>query len=526
MLKYNHISVSQIKFQHYYGLKEEAEWIFKKIKELELEDVSKVAILTRSNNTNIALSRIFERENGLLPEQEQLKFLLVDDFKFFRRQEIKDIIAYIKFSINKFDNNSLKRIIKRSKIGIGDKSIESIENKEMRKLGVRLSDFVDVNTHKFGEPYQLLLNEISNNNVIVFDVESTGVNTTEDEIVQIAGVRINKDGKEVERFERFLKPNMKVGQSKAIHGFSDEFLNKEGEDSKTVLKEFLKFIDGSIIVGHNVSFDISILRSQLERLKLPKPNYLDYYDTLDISRRFYPNLPNHKLENLSVYFKTEIQSDHNAINDVLSTKDILVKMIDENIRPTIMNRVNVYKEYISNFTGLYKEIIELRSKMSDLRPSEMIDEIITKSSLMNVYDDDQERIDNMKHFYKVAKEMDDTNLSCLDSLNELLKITSLSNSEMDRMLEKHPQIPIITVHQAKGAEFDHVFLAGLQQNNFPSYQSIKNNDLSEEKRVFYVAITRAKKQLYLSWHANERNRTKQQSEFIYDIPSEYIEVEY
>ena len=132
----------------------------------------------------------------------------------------------------------------------------------------------------------------------------------------------------------------------------------------------------------------------------------------------------------------------------------------------------------------------------------------------------------MRQFYEFATSLDDLTLSSRDSLNELLKITSLSNSEMDSMLEKYPQIPIITVHQAKGAEFDYIFLAGLQQYNFPTYQAIISNNLSEEKRVFYVAITRAKKQLYLSWSANDKDKSKQRSEFIDYIPSEYIETEY
>src|SRR3712207_8718443 len=79
-----------------------------------------------------------------------------------------------------------------------------------------------------------------------------------------------------------------------------------------------------------------------------------------------------------------------------------------------------------------------------------------------------------------------------DNLIELLKTTSLSNSELDRMLVKNPKIPIITIHQAKGAEFEYVFLSGLQQGTFPNYLAIKENNLEEEKRLFYVGMTRAK----------------------------------
>lgn len=517
------IEGNNIRLKKAYNIREEARWIFNKIKELELEDVSKVAILTRNNNLNIEFSKIFDVENKDLPREEKLDFLIVDDFKFFRRQEIKDIIAYIKFIINKFDNNSLKRIICRNKIGIGEKALEIIESKEIRNSGVRLSDYVNINTHKYGEPYQLLLNEIERGNVVVFDVESTGVNTTEDEIIQIAGIKINKYGEVLDEFERKLRPNRSVGQSEMVHGFSDEYLKENGEDSTEVLIEFLDFIEGAIVIGHNVSYDISILTSQLERLNLPRPNFLDYYDTLDISRRFYPNLVNHKLETLGEKFQSEIKSDHDAMNDILCTKDVLISMIEEAIKPNIMQRVASYEKYLKNFTQIYKEIIDFREKSINLRPHELIAEIVKNSNLISHYKKDEIKMENMRYFYKVAESMDDDSLSCTDSLNELLKITSLSNSEMDRMLEKYPKIPIITIHQAKGAEFDYVFLAGLQEYKFPTYQSIKNQDFEEEERVFYVAITRAKKELYLSWAENERDNKKQMCRFIDNIPKEYIE---
>jgi DNA helicase-2/ATP-dependent DNA helicase PcrA len=78
------------------------------------------------------------------------------------------------------------------------------------------------------------------------------------------------------------------------------------------------------------------------------------------------------------------------------------------------------------------------------------------------------------------------------------------------------------VHQSKGAEFDYVFLAGLQENIFPSYQSIKNDDIDEEKRIFYVSITRARKQLFLSWSLFDEKGKRLQCRFIDKIPGQYI----
>lgn len=84
---------------------------------------------------------------------------------------------------------------------------------------------------------------------------------------------------------------------------------------------------------------------------------------------------------------------------------------------------------------------------------------------------------------------------------DIIKITSLSNGELEALIinrTKKPRIPIITVHQAKGLEFETIFISGAQENTFLSYMSIKTNNLDEEKRTFYVAITRAKKRLYVS----------------------------
>lgn len=90
-----------------------------------------------------------------------------------------------------------------------------------------------------------------------------------------------------------------------------------------------------------------------------------------------------------------------------------------------------------------------------------------------------------------------------------------------------PRIPIITVHQSKGLEFDNVFIVGLNEYTFPSYMAVKNNSLEEEKRAFYVAITRAKRKLYLLSHKyglNNRNFTESSFiSFIDDMYKERIE---
>nr|WP_252894318.1 3'-5' exonuclease [Veillonella denticariosi] len=106
---------------------------------------------------------------------------------------------------------------------------------------------------------------------------------------------MTRRGHVLETFERFINPGRPVGQSEEVHGFSDVYLAENGEDPVTVLGAFKEFSRNAVIVGHNVNYDISIFTNELARHNLGQPEFKAVYDTLDIFRRFYPNLPNHKL---------------------------------------------------------------------------------------------------------------------------------------------------------------------------------------------------------------------------------------
>ena len=87
---------------------------------------------------------------------------------------------------------------------------------------------------------------------------------------------------------------------------------------------------------------------------------------------------------------------------------------------------------------------------------------------------------------------------------------------IDAAARKNKKIPIITVHQAKGCEFDYVFIAGCNEKLFPLHGIAKGRQGEEEARIFYVALSRAKKQLFLS--GNKYGL----SQYVSKIPSEYL----
>lgn len=510
------------------NIRKEARFIFDEIRKLEEKnvDISKCCILTRGNKYNIDLSRQFEEI--IRYEGASFEFILVDQFRFFRRQEIKDIIAFFKIIANRYDSISLKRIISRLPTGVGDRTFEAIDSNEYKSIGITLADYIDPNGINYGEKYSLLIEEFNKDNIIVFDVESTGVDVTEDEIIQIAAIKINREGEAVETFERFLKNKKSVSSSEGVHGFSDEFLRNNGGDKEAVLKEFVEFSKDAVIVGHNVQFDINILRSELERLNLGKPIFKCFYDTLDIYRRFHPNLINHKLETLSNIFQTINRPSHNAMDDILATKELLVRAIKEDIKPTSLERISYMTKYIKAFKDINIKLNELFLKAEGMRPYEIVAEIINSFNIKSLYAGEEGRIkiERLRDFYVLLKELDNKDKSNKDALLDIIKITGLSNGDLEALVvnrTKKPRIPIITVHQAKGLEFNNVFLAGAQQNTFPSYMSIKSKNLEEEKRTFYVAITRAKKRLYISCNTDGGYfGNNSVSNFVNFIPKKYI----
>ncbi|MDU6313060.1 MAG: 3'-5' exonuclease [Clostridium perfringens] len=512
------------------GLREEARFIFDYVNKLckNGEDLKRVCVLTRDNNYNIGLSEELYQIGGY--EGADFEFILVDQFKFFRRQEVKDLLAFLKLIANRYDSLSLKRIVNRLPTGIGMRTIDAIESYKYKEAGIRLADYIDPLVLEYGEKFSLLINEFEKENIIVFDVESTGVDVTEDEIIQIAAIKLNKKGEVVDKFEKFLKNKKPVKDSYYVHGFSDEMLQRIGEDKEKVLKEFVEYSKDSIIVGHNVQYDINILCSELERSNLGKPKFKTFYDTLDIYRRFYPGNINYKLENLSKVYDTKHKPSHDAMDDIIATGELLVRAINENIKETSMERMALMSKHLKAFTAISKKLNELFQIAESKRPYELVACVMNGFNIKSMYagDENKEKLNRLRDLYALFRDLDDKSKGNRDALLDIIRITGLSNGELESLIinrTKKPRIPIITVHQAKGLEFDTVFLAGIQNNTFPSYMSIKEGNLSEEKRVFYVAITRAKKRLVITYNCQGKYGHRNEiSQFINYIPKEFFKI--
>lgn len=510
------------------SLANEAQWIFQNIVNLLplVKTPTQIAILVRQNNylQNLTLhlnylANIYNQKNQEAP----INFIQIDNIRFFKRQEIKDVLSIMKYLINPNDYLSLQRILINLIPNIGIRTIKQISSTEYLQNGLRLSDFINANFQNPNyEPFSDLISAYLSKDIIVFDIEGTGTDIFADNIIQLSAIKIRK-GKKIAEFNRYLKSDKPVGDSEKVHHISDEYLQTHGENPKLVLQEFCQFIQDAIITGHNIrGYDMDILNQNLLKHNLKPVDFSNInFDTLDLVRRFYPNLPNHKLEFLSNHFQFETKSNHNSLDDVFATGELLHKLLEDKIIPTAKKRSELINKQKNKFIHVAQIFQKLHNILNDnLLLENLITQIVKEFDLVNIYkanatQDGAVRLENIRNLFRLAKAELNSHRGT-NGIKELLQYASLSNTDLDALTSSHPKIPIITIHQAKGLEFDYEFLAGMNDDIFPSYFSTRNGSITEEeKRLFYVAITRAKKALFLSSSARP-------SRLLNYIPEQFI----
>ena len=179
---------------------------------------------------------------------------------------------------------------------------------------------------------------------------------------------------------------------------------------------------------------------------------------------------------------------------------------------------------INNF---YKILEDIHLYIENHKPSESIKYVIEKSGIKDELShgtsDEQERLENMMELVTLAIRYD--NMPQGEGMEKLLEDASLSSDQDTLMHEKGSGVRLMTVHASKGLEFKYVFITGLEQDLFPHIKDRmkKKEDTEEERRLFYVAITRAREKLFLSYATLRTifgmKQVNRPSEFIYDIPA-------
>ena len=214
-------------------------------------------------------------------------------------------------------------------------------------------------------------------------------------------------------------------------------------------------------------------------------------------------------------------------------RGIGLKTIENLTKKADAEGISLYEAISTGKELEFKNIIEkLKEIQKDLTLTELIDKVLDASGLKQELEQEKTleaeiRLENLEEFKSITKSFEER--EGLISLEDFLLEISLIN-DVEEYKDDPNRINLMTVHSVKGLEFNHVFVIGLEEGIFPHMNSLmESNEIEEERRLMYVAITRAKDDLYL---VNARRRTlfgneqiNPTSRFLAEINKDLIENE-
>ena len=203
------------------------------------------------------------------------------------------------------------------------------------------------------------------NNFCIVDLETTGLDPTIDEIIEISCIKIRNNIKE-KIFASLIKPSEPIDPFiESLTGISNEIL-KDAPPLKQTLKDCIDFIGSDIIVGHNVNFDINFLYDNCLRIfgYEYKNNFID---TMRLSRRIIPELPHHRLKDMIKHYSIGTKVEHRALSDCIQTLSLFQNLKEDAILK--YSSIDDFKSYCTKKKKRKRDNHKPSIKASDIVPS-------------------------------------------------------------------------------------------------------------------------------------------------------------
>ena len=392
---------------------------------------------------------------------------------------------------------------------------------------------------------QHLLGRFENPNLpdlTIYDLETRGVNIENAEIVEIAAQRINVRTGNIRKYKQLVKPpgGYLPKSSTRVHEITEDMVT-DSPRIVEVLPEFSKFIQNSILIGHNViEFDNPILEHNLQNhLKTGLTNLS--YDTLTTARRLYPR-KSCSLEALADQFGIEHGQLHRAGEDVEVTQKVFLKLIKEDFQkrkikslaellPFVGCAILEKTSGLSNIDTLTETNIFLNAATRFIQSNYKHDEFNLVETIP-IKQEDKEQvtafIDELQR-REIPDSPEDINwkIHCTEFRNTVNRFKDKSKAELvsaflnhqkqlksiDDIEDESEQLTLMTLHSAKGTEFPIVIIIGIDEDTSQMEE--------EERRLFYVGMTRAKQGLYFT-SISDLDSNNLSSSMFSEIPTNYI----
>jgi DNA helicase II / ATP-dependent DNA helicase PcrA len=385
-------------------------------------------------------------------------------------------------------------------------------------------------------------------NYTAVDIETTDLDVERNDVVEIAAVRV-RDGAPVAEYATLVKPAVPISpNAQAVHHITPAMVATHPTFAE-IARDVRDFLGDDILVAHNgLGFDFPILRRRMRECDAKLDNSL--FDTLPLARQLYPDAKRATLEALAVQFDVSLGAHHRALDDTKTLARVFEGLKNEYARrrrcamgietlgalalaaqleltPQEAAQSSLVRagraQWGDDASGrFYEQLRTLNETFPDpafAQLSAAWDAALRERAERSASQEEVREAEGQARFLEAAAAFDARPI--LEGMREFLDFTRLF-SQTDSWRERDA-VTLMTLHAAKGLEFDRIWLPALEQNVLPSFQAVKDNSprraakLQEERRLLYVGMTRARTHLTLSHALQRGGYPAQPSQFLADL---------
>lgn len=435
----------------------------------------------------------------------------VSGIDLFSTPDMKLLLAHLGVLNNEFSFMSWARLMKGMRVYESNAAARNFV-RQLLDRAILPSDLLRYDG--FGTYIQSFISSYDNDTIVVFDTETTGLNVFEDDILQIAAVKM-RGGKIVEDswFVVYIETDREIPSmlGDIVNPILEERKHHQLLSHADALRKFIDYAAGCRLLGHNADYDYHILDFNLRRYA-PEISlaslHAEYLDSLRLVRLIHPELKEHKLKYLLSVLGLEGTNSHLADDDVYATCSVVrhcynkaVCMVDRQMDFLNEGRVRQRVETLRrNYGAMFVQAIG-RLYVRDGKVA-IVDELERFYQYL-LHEGMVHDIEGLR-FVKVYLSGEMIDVSAEPSLyeqlcNHTMEISTLKEADMCGSKSINEHVFVTTIHKAKGLEFDNVIVFDAVDGRMPNFYS-RNNErlLEEDARKFYVAISRAKQRLYVS----------------------------
>ena len=440
----------------------------------------------------------------------------------FDTPDVKLLLAHLSVLSNEHNSIAWTRIMKGVR-AFPSHALARRFNWKLKQLALSPSDFLLYPESCYTAEFLRAYNE---EEIVVFDTETTGLNVFSDDIIEIAAIRI-KGGEVVgEPLDLYIEtdkpilPMLGDKENPMYAIYHEKMSTGELLSPSDALRRFLAYVGTSPILAHNANYDYNILDNNLQRYckDTMQAHDIRCFDSLKLIRLLAPSLHSYKLESLLETFHLAGVNSHQAIDDVKATVS-LVRLCAEKARekqaqqaafichPKVKPFANVLR---SNYGECYREAVNRLYKLSTDHEPALVSEL---SAAYNAFRSDGlindiPRLDYILRYLRIDMLTDETVANALaPQLSQyVMDINTLKEADFCNSKSILERIYVTTVHKAKGLEFDNVIIFDAADGRYPNaYNKTKQQD-EEDARKFYVAMSRAKRRLFIAYSLQRVDR--------------------